>query len=99
MLSSSFSLAWSAQGQLWKNKTTIFFSYMLSLANQIEVLDKPLLCFMPAAIRGGKQPSHHKQVATTSIFILPWCDSQFSNGERGRGKKKDGEPMRGQISI
>lgn len=84
MLRSSFSLAWSSLGQLWKTRQP-FSLKLLHSANQIEVLDTLLLSSVPAALGGEKQPITHKQVATTAIFALAWYESR--RGSRwGRGE-------------
>lgn len=86
MLRSSFSLAWSSLGQLWKTRQP-FSLKLLHSANQIEVLDKLLLSSVPAALRGEKQPITHKQVATTAIFALAWNESHRGSrwGWKGGG--------------
>lgn len=56
MLRSSFSLAWSSLGQLWKTRQP-FSHKLLHSANQIEVLDKLLFSSEPAAIEGKNNPS------------------------------------------
>lgn len=81
MLRSSFSLAWSSLGQLWKTRQP-FSHKLLHSANQIEVLDKLLFSSVPAAIGGEKQPITHKQVQPQPFLYLPGM-SQGADGAGG----------------
>lgn len=82
MLRSSFSLAWSSPGQLWKTRQP-FSHKLLHSANQIEALDKLLFSSVPAAIRGEKQPITHKQVQPQP-FLYVLALSQGADGAGGR---------------
>lgn len=89
MLRSSFSLAWSSLGQLWKTRQP-FSHKLLHSANQIEVLDKLLFSSLPAAIGGEKQPITRKQVQPQPFLYLPGM-SQGAAAQMGPGEGRDGE--------